>query len=114
MKCETIFRYDKDVYVKILHNSNLYFTDCPSWKFGQKCLSNCNCQRTTTSSCQNTDGTCLCIAGYQGSKCESSEYNPRRHYNLRISDATKCYNAVAENAHTKIREMKILIAIVLD
>ena len=45
---------------------------CPGGMYGAGCLQNCTCVVEHGSSpCDNVDGTCHCLPGYNGSSCET-------------------------------------------
>nr|XP_022292249.1 mucin-4-like isoform X6 [Crassostrea virginica] len=43
--------------------------ECSSTTFGQNCASQCTCDFSNTQSCEKTNGTCYCNAGWQGVNC---------------------------------------------
>ena len=52
-----------------VYNLVFFLTECSSTTFGQNCASQCTCDFSNTQSCEKTNGTCTCNAGWQGVNC---------------------------------------------
>ena len=52
---------------KLLEISFYLFAACPTGRYGKNCLFDCECGGST---CDPTNGECICIAGKMGDHCE--------------------------------------------
>ena len=59
-------------------------TDCTSGTYGQGCGKDCSAYCEEANVCNNVDGTCECIAGYQPGTCDEGKYETQL-YNVHIT-----------------------------
>ncbi|XP_059169978.1 uncharacterized protein LOC131951651 [Physella acuta] len=45
-------------------------TDCGNWTWGENCSEPCNCEQNNSVDCHSLNGTCVCLYGYTGSRCD--------------------------------------------
>ena len=68
-KSPTMSLSNIDNFRSLIHIPTSLLTECSSTTFGQNCASQCTCDFSNTQSCEKTNGTCTCNAGWQGVNC---------------------------------------------
>lgn len=61
-----------DFVVEIMHSVWYVsvFTECPNGTYGPGCQLACQCSTNHAASCDHVTGTCRCMPGYEGRRCE--------------------------------------------
>ncbi|KAI8778628.1 tolloid-like protein 1, partial [Biomphalaria glabrata] len=71
-------------------NATYLKTDC-NWKYGDKCQSDCHCNRSYTNHCNNLNGHCDCSYGMKGTDC-SQDINECTELSNTCTAPTECRN----------------------